>query len=172
LILQKLDRAHSLSPTDLLQLEEIFWLTSSTSEFSSEAHRARFANRYLYHYLDSSVSCNWIVKDQEQICGYILCSRDSSSREMLELHPLLRHFLPLLQRFPAHLHINVHPKAQSRGFGGLLLNQLCADLRQHQVPGVHLLTGSQARNRTFYENKGFQPQMIHETVIFLGKVLT
>ena len=58
--------------------------------------------------------------------------------------------------YPSHLHIDLLPRVQGRGYGRQMIEQLVARLREHGSPGVHL--GMWARNsraRAFYERLGF-----------------
>lgn len=59
-------------------------------------------------------------------------------------------------RYPSHLHIDLLPGAQRRGFGRRMLAQLIDTLRSRGSPGVHF--GVSALNRpafAFYERLGF-----------------
>lgn len=61
-------------------------------------------------------------------------------------------------RFPAHLHIDMLPEAQGRGWGRRLVAVLLAQLAMEGVPGVQLGVG--ARNtgaQKFYRRLGFAP---------------
>ncbi|WP_051639837.1 GNAT family N-acetyltransferase [Cellulomonas sp. URHE0023] len=63
---------------------------------------------------------------------------------------------PLYRKHPAHLHIDLLPRAQRRGLGRRLIETLADALRDRGVPGLHL--GVDARNvggRAFYERIGF-----------------
>ena len=67
-----------------------------------------------------------------------------------------RMLVPELDAYPAHLHIDLHPSAQGRGWGRALIDHLVAELRRRGVPGVHLgvdpaNTGAVA----FYARLGF-----------------
>lgn len=69
-----------------------------------------------------------------------------------------RMLIPELEAFPAHLHIDLHPSAQGRGWGRALIDHLVTELRRRGVPGVHLgvdpaNTGAVA----FYGRLGFTP---------------
>lgn len=63
-----------------------------------------------------------------------------------------------LAAYPAHLHINLLPETQGRGLGRTLIATLLAQLREQDVPGVHLgyepLNGGAA---AFYARLGFRP---------------
>jgi ribosomal protein S18 acetylase RimI-like enzyme len=78
-----------------------------------------------------------------------------------ELHRWIHHPPPtaaaVLAEYPAHLHIDLLPRAQGRGLGRRLVDTLLGALRDRSVPGVHL--GVDAANRRamrFYEHLGFE----------------
>ncbi|WP_235511129.1 GNAT family N-acetyltransferase [Agromyces sp. Root81] len=61
-----------------------------------------------------------------------------------------------LDRYPAHLHIDLLPELQGQGFGRRLIDTLRAALAAQGVPAVHL--GMDAANtgaRAFYNRLGF-----------------
>lgn len=61
-----------------------------------------------------------------------------------------------LREYPAHLHIDLLPELQGRGFGRRLIDTLRAALAARGVPAVHL--GMDAANtgaRAFYDRLGF-----------------
>lgn len=61
-----------------------------------------------------------------------------------------------LAEYPAHLHIDLLPEAQGRGYGRLLMHALGAELRNRGVPGVHLgVSGQNAPAVAFYGHLGF-----------------
>ncbi len=69
-----------------------------------------------------------------------------------------RMLVPELDRYPAHLHIDLLPEAQGRGWGRALIDHFVGELRARGVPGVHLgvdpaNTGAVA----FYARLGFDP---------------
>ena len=77
-----------------------------------------------------------------------------------ELHRWIHHPpstpATVLAEYPAHLHIDLLPRVQSRGLGRRLIDTLLAILRDRGVPGVHL--GVAAANRRaigFYRHLGF-----------------
>lgn len=127
----------------------------------------------------------FMLCDTEGACGYMLATADSKAFERwmeTEWLPPLKAKYPLpdqtdesrdarmiriihrgykapvhSQRYPAHLHIDILPRAQGQGWGRRLLNTLLAHLRDRDIPGVHLSVGG--RNRSgiaFYEHVGFK----------------
>src|SRR5262249_44104530 len=60
------------------------------------------------------------------------------------------------RHYPSHLHINMLPRLQGRGFGRQLISALLTRLRDLGSPGVHLHVG-EANQRAvgFYRHLGF-----------------
>ncbi|MEW6423120.1 MAG: GNAT family N-acetyltransferase [Deinococcota bacterium] len=70
-------------------------------------------------------------------------------------HPAL-HAPLLLAEYPAHLHIDLLPRAQGRGQGRRLLDRLFSSLREMGSPGVQLgVGGRNTRAQAFYRHIGF-----------------
>ena len=58
--------------------------------------------------------------------------------------------------YPAHVHIDLLPRAQRRGLGKKMMGILLDDLRRRGLPGVHLGVGTgNGRAQTFYRKLGF-----------------
>jgi len=79
--------------------------------------------------------------------------------------------------YPAHLHIDLLPRAQGRGYGRKMMEELLGRLRKRGAPGVHL--GVSARNRRaygFYRKLGFQELTRRgegaDAAIYMGKSLS
>lgn len=71
--------------------------------------------------------------------------------------------------YPAHLHIDLLPDVQGRGFGRVLIRTFLEALRERGVPGVHL--GVSAENTSairFYERLGFVPLAPPGETVALG----
>ncbi|QAY71012.1 GNAT family N-acetyltransferase [Xylanimonas protaetiae] len=62
----------------------------------------------------------------------------------------------VLTAYPAHLHIDLLPRAQGQGWGRRLVARLCAELADRGVPGVHLsYDAANTDARAFYDRLGF-----------------
>ncbi|MCK9793616.1 GNAT family N-acetyltransferase [Isoptericola sp. 4D.3] len=67
-----------------------------------------------------------------------------------------------LDRYPAHLHIDLLPENQGRGLGRKLMDTLRAALAERGVPGVHLgMDPNNSRARAFYDRYGFHELPSH-----------
>lgn len=68
-----------------------------------------------------------------------------------------RMLLPELDRYPAHLHIDILPPFQRQGWGRALMGALIAGLRERRVPGLHLtMDAANVEARRFYDRLGFR----------------
>jgi ribosomal protein S18 acetylase RimI-like enzyme len=68
-----------------------------------------------------------------------------------------RMLLPELDRYPAHLHIDILPPLQRQGWGRALVGALVAALRAQGVPGLHLtMDRANVEARRFYDRLGFR----------------
>ncbi|MFD5071537.1 GNAT family N-acetyltransferase [Streptomyces sp. NPDC058369] len=81
----------------------------------------------------------------------------SPSDEMTTLlHDPERMVLPELADHPAHLHIDLLPDWQRKGYGRALMNTFLAALNARGVQGVHLsMLTSNTPARAFYDRLGF-----------------
>jgi len=81
-------------------------------------------------------------------------NRQEQTLELLH-HPE-RMLNPDVADYPAHLHIDLLPRAQGRGHGRALMTTFLNALRERGVPGVHLGVGAaNLRAQAFYAKVGF-----------------
>ena len=63
----------------------------------------------------------------------------------------------LMQDYPAHLHIDILPEFQGKGYGRSLMTTFLEKLRDQGVKGVHLIMGKDnAGAGMFYQKMGFR----------------
>lgn len=79
---------------------------------------------------------------------------------------------PELAAWPAHLHIDLLPAAQGKGWGRRLLRAFIDRLLELDASGVHAVTGTRnPRAMAFYCRAGFAPIKAGENSIAYGKSL-
>lgn len=76
-------------------------------------------------------------------------------------------------RYPSHLHIDLLPRAQGRGWGRRMMAGLMDRLRERGSPGVHLgVSALNARARRFYQQLGFEELVRRgsgdDAVVYMG----
>ena len=73
----------------------------------------------------------------------------------------------LISNYPSHLHIDLLPRLQGRGYGRRLIDILFAALRANRTPGVHLHVGrANQRAIAFYQHLGMTEQPATGTRVF------
>jgi ribosomal protein S18 acetylase RimI-like enzyme len=79
----------------------------------------------------------------------------------------------MLEKYPAHLHINILPEYQRKGIGHRLMKTLEEHLMKNNIPGFHLEVG--AKNDlgiSFYEKYGLKYiSKNHFTIIYTKKFI-
>lgn len=132
-----------------------------------------------------------VLEDEAGVCGYIVGTPDShifEERTEKEWWPALREQYPLpdpedqspdarmiraihrgypasseSQAYPAHLHIDLLPRAQGGGNGKRLMLAFLQVLRDQGVTGVHLgVSRDNHRAVAFYHRVGFELVCEHE----------
>lgn len=157
--------------TDHEFVQDIFWETSTRTQFASINERVDFQQKYLESYLSELAL---VAELNQSVVGYIVASttthiEGASWSEHLSL------FDDLYQRYPAHLHINCAEEARGSGIGSRLVERLESDLKGLGVGGLHLITLAGARNVSFYQKLGFSHKIERiwngKPLLFLGKTL-
>lgn len=88
----------------------------------------------------------------------------------LHLNPE-RMLVPELAGYPAHLHIDLLPEWQGRGFGRGLMEAFLRGVHEAGAPKVHLgMAPSNTKARAFYHRLGFTEIPVgHPGVLYLGR---
>ncbi len=154
---------------------------------------------YVGPYIVGQPQLSFVIADDQGVAGYVLGAADTRSFEAWEEKhwwPTLREHLPLrdgdsedeqlirqlhlpvlapelvVTDFPAHLHIDLLPRVQGRGFGRHMLDTLFRQLRDEGVAGVHLDVGEDNHNAiAFYEHLGFATVGRGESSFYMGMPL-
>jgi ribosomal protein S18 acetylase RimI-like enzyme len=125
------------------------------------ADTARFAQRYRDEWLPATAGRYPHPADPP-------VTREDS---MLSLHEHPEHMVvPELADYPAHLHINLLPQWQGRGFGRGMISAFLTGLREAGVDRVHLgIAATNVKARAFYERLGFTEIPVPGTGTYLGR---
>lgn len=89
------------------------------------------------------------------------------------LHNPERMVVPEIAAYPAHLHIDLLPRWQGRGFGRALMGAFLDALHERGVAAVHLsMLTANIPARAFYDRLGFHPIDVPDadaSVTYLGR---
>ncbi|MFE9680236.1 GNAT family N-acetyltransferase [Streptomyces sp. NPDC006285] len=98
----------------------------------------------------------WIPRVARRYPEPVTEPRDPGEEMIRLLHTPERMILPELDAYPAHLHIDLLPDYQRRGFGRALMETFLAALADRGVPAVHLgMVTANTAARAFYDRLGF-----------------
>ncbi len=172
---------------DLPELYRICLLTGDSGQDASGLYQNPdlLGAFYAAPYLVFQPNLTLMLEDESGVCGYVLGVQDSLAfrawMEAVWLPPLrARYPLPpdsddsrdarmirlihggyqpfeQVERYPAHVHIDLLPRVQGRGWGRRLMVAFLDRLRAAGVPGVHLGVGKRNVGAVaFYERLGFE----------------
>lgn len=159
--------------TTLAALEEIFFASTTRTEFASAAERAAFLATWTGWFVDEAARDIWMaVAADEQVVGYLTGCKDSAGAvELARRVPKYEVFADHFAAYPAHFHVNVRPGWREHGLGRRLVDRFTEDCRDDGLPGVHLVTAVFARNVEFYQRAGFTDACQRGPLLFLGRRL-
>ena len=136
-------------------------------------------------YLVRHPECAVVVEDDEGVCGYVVGAPDTTAYDRWveeEWFPPLRARYPVgsfsegtadeqcvrlihspqrvpasvIDEYPAHLHIDLLPRAQGRGLGLTLMDAFLERMRAADVPAIHLrVSPTNTGAVAFYQRLGF-----------------
>ena len=128
---------------------------------------------YLHNYTDFDPSHVFVAVTEGKPVGYILCAADHAlwSRTMRERflkgkreeivkqgEQSIEAYIPYLESYPAHMHIDIEPKYQRMGIGRSLINALIEKLRSEGSKGLMLFVSPENTGAIeFYKRSGFKP---------------
>ncbi|MEV3853327.1 GNAT family N-acetyltransferase [Streptomyces sp. NPDC050095] len=117
----------------------------------------------------------WLPRVAGRYPALTRAARTPSEEMVALLHDPERMVHEELAAFPAHLHIDLLPDWQGRGYGRALMSTLLDALRSRGVPAVHLcMVRANTSARAFYDRLGFRPLAVPDPgpVWYLGRPTT
>ncbi|MBH0116856.1 GNAT family N-acetyltransferase [Salinibacterium sp. NG253] len=155
---------------------------------------------YVGPYLVGAPDLAFVIADELGVAGYVLGAADTRQFEAWqerEWWPILRDQYPstagdslddelishlhtpvtapeaVVADYPAHLHIDLLPRAQGQGLGRTMLETLFEALRARGVGGIHLDVGEDNHNAiAFYRHLGFTELARGADSIYMGMELS
>jgi ribosomal protein S18 acetylase RimI-like enzyme len=189
-------------PSDLPALFQVCLLTGSNGVDATALYRdPELLGRYFVEpYVTFEPELCSVLAIHGLPCGYILGTHDSATfatRCERDFFPVLRdRYSPppdtdasmdawvirlihtgfpansIQEQYPAHLHIDILPKAQGQGWGRALMTRFIAQLHDRAVPGLHLRVGkANTEAIDFYKRLGFKLLNETERTVLYGQRL-
>jgi GNAT superfamily N-acetyltransferase len=157
-------------------LDRIFFENAATPEFFDEESRRAYHDFWLERYLrHAPESCFIAFDDGGEIAGYLAGSL-VSDREPLPGPEYYRLFpRNFLEKFPAHVHVNVREGKRGQGMGRRLIEAFRAHCRENRMAGFHAVTRANRRPAHFFVRCGMAVQARvlwhNRQVVFVGEQL-
>ena len=161
----------------IASVREVFFRTSPYGRSLKGADREEFFFNWAGWYMHNCPEQTLLIRDaREKIIGYLVGFFDSASgEELFKRIFYYKEFARWYVEYPSHFHINCHPDYQRLGHGAALVHKFGHDAKVSGVRGLHIVTGSKARNRGFYERLEFrqldQKMVDGRSLVLLGKHL-
>jgi GNAT superfamily N-acetyltransferase len=155
-------------------LAEIFFATATRKDFASLAEREAFQHRWLDRYFYRYRATTFYARDpNRRPIGFVVgCPADVRQVPCFSDVAYFQVFADLLDRYPAHLHVNVAAEWQGQGIGRALVARAIAACQSSGAKGIHVVTAADAPNLGFYEKCGLArvAQRAHggRTLLMLG----
>jgi GNAT superfamily N-acetyltransferase len=164
------------TPERMGEIDAIFFESSNTKSFKSEAAKEAFRERWLGRYLRRDPQFAYLASRSDgAVVGYLVGAVDDPAKGARFAD--IGYFASLsayTERFPAHLHVNVAAGFRSQGIGRRLIERFAEDAKAAGAPGVHVVTSAGAANVAFYRRNGFAEVARageNGDLVFLGRLL-
>ena len=161
----------------IASVREVFFRTSPHGRDLKGVDREQFFFNWAGWYMQNFPKQTLLIWGaREKIIGYLVGFFDSASgEELFKRIFYYKEFARWYAEYPSHFHINCHPDYQRLGHGAALVRKFGNDAKASGVRGLHIVTGSKAQNRGFYERLGFrqrdQKMVDRRSLVLLGKHL-
>ncbi|CAF1467227.1 unnamed protein product [Adineta ricciae] len=157
-----------VSPYIHLSPDLSFVLKDSKEEVSGYVLAALDSELFYQRYVDE-----WLPKMKQIYVSIPLEDRVKRDWEVIQgFHSNNIESFKLFEGYPSHLHIDLLPKAQGKGYGTKMICHIENELKQRGSKGVHLgMAPNNTRAFKFYTKLGFSILASDEDTLWLGKNL-
>lgn len=180
--------------SDLKDIEYVCGKTGGNFTAKQPILAYRTAKTYATYYVrECTDTCFCLADDNDKAVGYILCEPDY--KRYLKIFPKVDAkfvfeldkkdgitafcqpvpYTVLGWKYPAHLHIDILPEYQSKGYGSDLMNALLQELKARNIKGIMLTADAENKGAIrFYERFGFKTVICSEKInaIIMAKKLS
>ena len=149
--------ARAMEPGSWQAVEEIFFLSAASRDFATPDQQRKFLNRWTGYYRECEPENIFLaISPRGRVAGYLTGCVDSRGAARLYRDiPYFGLFEDYFEAYPAHFHINCHPRFRNLGIGTRLVETYLECCARDGLPGVHVVTAAAARNVAFYRRCGF-----------------
>ncbi len=183
-------KIREITQKDVERVKFICKETAPHKENNDEVTGEIIANTYATYYVREEPEVCFGLEADGLLVGYIICSanvkkfkknfRKTDLKEIKKLNKASAAeswFIPFpymvfKSKYPAHLHINLLPEYQGKGYGTEMLETLFAALKERGINGVMLLASAENKGAIkFYKRNGFKTLVTAFGGVAMGKKL-
>lgn len=147
---------------------QLICIKTSGFENADDKTKKQILSIYCDYYIDNEPeSCFVLADEEDSAVGYIISSSHTKKyKELMGIYckrakPILSYLsvLPnilLSKKYPVHLHIDIDPKYQHKGYGSLLIKTLKEHHAKNGFKSLMLFVSADNKNAvSFYKRNGF-----------------
>jgi GNAT superfamily N-acetyltransferase len=159
------------------ELDRIFFESSSVQSFDNNQLRGAFRERWLGRYLTRYPEWAYVATlPNGDFVGYLIgCLDDPALDPMFDDIGYFKTIPTFTAAYPAHLHVNLTEAWRGQGVGRRLMDAFAADASAAGSQGVHVVTGRNMHNVSYYAKVGFKEVGVFpwngRELLFLGRKL-
>ncbi len=160
--------------SDKINMRHICIVTAG-AENATESEKKFFTSLYCDYYIENEPqNCFVLANENDEAVGYVICAENfkrfikkikpyqykcksiSLYKYLYSLGEVLAH-LPASNKAEAHLHIDILPEYQGKGYGSMLLDSLKNHLKSKKINGVMLVVSNDNKGAIkFYKKNNFK----------------
>lgn len=177
---------------DIIDIEYICRVTAGNGCRREPVKGSVIAKMYSTYYARECRDTSFVLADdRNRPVGYVLCESDHNRfrkifrkkdvpaiwklNKELGLEASVFHvpYDVFGRKYPAHLHIDILPEYQNKGYGAEMIKTLLTKLKEMNIPGVMLITNRDNKGAIrFYERLGFKTLLAIGGPVIMAKNLT
>lgn len=172
-------------PKDAEHLKKICIATAKPVFQGKKITERALVDVYCRYYIECEPESSFVVVDQNDVAkGYILCAKNYDAYRALFTKKYLKTWNPAthimgnfamksirdyVAEYPAHLHIDLLPECQAKGYGRKLIESLIEHLKERKIKGLMLHVSTENKGaRIFYDKCGFKVLREDKTDVLMG----
>ena len=159
-------------------IDKVFFDNAATSEFSDEVSRRDYHDLWLGRYLRHFPESCWIAFEENNdnaIIGYLAGSLVSDTPPLPGPDYYRQFPSNFIEKFPAHLHINIRQDRHVQGTGRALIDAFRTHCHEKQMAGFHAVTIASRTPADFFVRCGMTVQArilwSDRRIVFIGEKL-
>ena len=170
---------------DTENLKKICIKTASPAFQGKKLTETALVDVYCRYYIENEPESCFVLADENDMAqGYVLCAKNYDEYKKIFKKKYLKTWNPVtlimgnfalksikdyVKEYPAHLHIDLLPECQGKGYGRKLIETLIGCLREKEIKGLMLHVSMENEGaRAFYAKCGFKVLYADKHDVLMG----